>query len=261
MPRRVPVLRCWAGLVCAWALLLGAWAPPGARAGEEEDRMAEMFGGKQFGRGKEKKAPAVKADLPFIRCSACEAIVEQALLSTHYKQAGRAQAQEADILEDLESMCDPDSDSGEWITKIDLLEEGSQLTLKPMGIPGECGSECRTIARSCETLMEEADLVEFSQALWKASRRSMSLEQKLALSDLLCKDQTNACKRKTPPLPKGRSPGPAFKPLTSEDLSLRNTMRGLRKAGMGGTLFNKDQIMGMKGMGGMDGEAEAAEEL
>jgi hypothetical protein len=32
-----------------------------------------------MGKREEKKAPAVKADLPFIRCGACEAIAKQAL--------------------------------------------------------------------------------------------------------------------------------------------------------------------------------------
>jgi hypothetical protein len=42
----------------------------------ESDAMAEMFGGQQFGRGKDKKAAAVKADIPYIRCGTCEAIVK-----------------------------------------------------------------------------------------------------------------------------------------------------------------------------------------
>lgn len=57
-----------------------------------------------------------------------------------------------------------------------------------------------------------------------------------------------------------RKPGPEFKALSEDDLSLRNTMRAMRKAGMGGTLFNRDEVMGMqdkvgtswKGGGGAD---------
>jgi hypothetical protein len=50
---------------------------PSAYASEESDMMADMLGGRQFGRGKEQKAPVVKSDLPFIRCGTCDAVVKQ----------------------------------------------------------------------------------------------------------------------------------------------------------------------------------------
>ncbi len=45
------------------------------------DMMAKKLGGKQFGRGKEKKDPAVKSDLKYIRCQTCEAIVKHAIMT------------------------------------------------------------------------------------------------------------------------------------------------------------------------------------
>ena len=41
--------------------------------------MADLLGGMRFGRGKDKKAPATKADLPYIRCGVCEGVVKQAI--------------------------------------------------------------------------------------------------------------------------------------------------------------------------------------
>lgn len=43
------------------------------------------------------------------------------------------QVSEADVLEQLEKMCDPDTDPGDWITQIDIVEKGSQLELKDTG--------------------------------------------------------------------------------------------------------------------------------
>ena len=44
-----------------------------------------------------------------------------------------AQFQEADIIQYLEDMCDPDSKAGEWITAIDLQEKEDELHLVEMG--------------------------------------------------------------------------------------------------------------------------------
>lgn len=43
------------------------------------------------------------------------------------------QKQEDELLEELESICDPDTDAGDWITHFDLQEKGSKLELVPMG--------------------------------------------------------------------------------------------------------------------------------
>ena len=51
------------------------------------------------------------------------------------------------------------------------------------------------MARSCVDLMEQADLTEISEALWAGTNRG-------ALSQKLCYDETNACKKRPPPLPK-----------------------------------------------------------
>ena len=37
------------------------------------------------------------------------------------------QVEEFQILEMLESLCDPDEEDGEWITRIDLVEDGEKL--------------------------------------------------------------------------------------------------------------------------------------
>lgn len=44
-----------------------------------------------------------------------------------------SQKQEDELLEELESICDPDTDAGDWITHFDLQEKGSKLELVPMG--------------------------------------------------------------------------------------------------------------------------------
>lgn len=46
------------------------------------------------------------------------------------------QLEEADIIERLEKMCDPDTDQGDWISQFDLVEQGDTLKLVDMGVVG-----------------------------------------------------------------------------------------------------------------------------
>lgn len=48
----------------------------------------------------------------------------------------RRQLDEAELIEKLEKMCNPDAADGEWITQLDLVEEGSKLEVKDMGKVG-----------------------------------------------------------------------------------------------------------------------------
>lgn len=48
----------------------------------------------------------------------------------------RSQFQEADIIDRLEKICDPDKEAGEWITMVDLQEEGDKLKVVDMGHVG-----------------------------------------------------------------------------------------------------------------------------
>jgi hypothetical protein len=45
----------------------------------------------------------------------------------------RPQLQEADIIEVLELMCDPDSKHGEWLLKMDMVEQGDTLRVVNTG--------------------------------------------------------------------------------------------------------------------------------
>ena len=43
------------------------------------------------------------------------------------------QVKEADILERIEKMCDPDQDDGDWITRYDIVESADALKLHDTG--------------------------------------------------------------------------------------------------------------------------------
>lgn len=54
--------------------------------------MAEMLGGTRFGRGKDKKAPVTKADLPYIRCGVCESVAKHAVIVVENMRSMATQA-------------------------------------------------------------------------------------------------------------------------------------------------------------------------
>lgn len=151
-----------------------------------------------------------------------------------------------------------------YFSRLGGLYAGSSLSLFHVSLPGECQEQCRTIARSCHDTMEAADLGVVSEAIWKGAKRAQVTPsypplippltpdlKRSQVSQLLCRDQTRACRKKAPKTPANRLPGSEFKALSEEDAKMRDTMRNLKKSGMGGTLYSRDEMMDrMKERGG-----------
>lgn len=51
---------------------------------------------------------------------------------------------------------------GEWVAKIDLVQEGDQLLLGHQPSFGHCEKECRTIEQACNDVIDKAD-TEFTE--------------------------------------------------------------------------------------------------
>jgi hypothetical protein len=61
-----------------------------------------------------------------------------------------SQLQEADIIDKLEKICDPDRPAGEWITHYDLQEDGDQLKMVDMGqVRSTCVEPSACILLTC----------------------------------------------------------------------------------------------------------------
>lgn len=216
-----------------------------------------------FGGGKsENKIPAVKSDIKYIKCQVCETYVKHAVRSVK-KMRDEAtpshKVREVDILESLEHMCDPDVDDGDWISTYDIVEEGTQLKLVETGAPSSCNSECRTIARACENLIEEVDLTELSGKLYSGTL------QRAALTNWMCREESDYCSSKVPPVPKDRARGPKHVPLTSDEIERRDMMRKMKKAGLKGTMYNRDNLQAemeeMREMGYDMGDLDDMDEI
>lgn len=57
---------------------------------------------------------------------------------------------------------------------------------------------------------------------------------RLQVTNWLCQEETDACKKAAPPLPRGRKPGPAFKPMDKQELDMQRMMASMQARALGG---------------------------
>ena len=76
------------------------------------------------------------------------------------------QVKELDLLELIEKIANPLKHQGEWISYLDIVESGDKLVLKEMKEEGKCGSECKTIQKAAESILESAD-TDIAEKLWQ----------------------------------------------------------------------------------------------
>merc|ERR1719409_1516087 len=72
---------------------------------------------------------------------------------------------EGAVQEFVEKMCNPLKPEGEWVSKIDLVQEGDQLQLASQPMSGKCLKECRTVEAVCEDVLDRAD-TQFTEILY-----------------------------------------------------------------------------------------------
>jgi hypothetical protein len=87
---------------------------------------------------------------------------------TRVLDARHLQVTEMEVIEKMEKVAQYDAEPGEWITKIDLVESGSTLKLVEHEELGECSSECKTIQRAAQDIVDSYD-TDMAEMLWKVS--------------------------------------------------------------------------------------------
>ncbi|KAI8476629.1 MAG: hypothetical protein J3K34DRAFT_243017 [Monoraphidium minutum] len=233
-------MRSLAALALAAAALLAAAAAPAAA---------------QYGMGGGMPPPdlplAVRSDVPYIKCAVCELFVRQAgrtvkMMREEVKGKPGKHLEEGELMERLEKLCNPRGSEGDWMRRLDMVEEGGAIKLEDMGQIGKPTTETSTIARACAMVSDEVDLADLSEALFLGKTRAQ-------LTQMACYDMTNACKKKPPPLPEDRKDGPEFEAMDPEDAKKEQLMAKLKEAGLGGQMYDRESLGQMGGMGGMGG--------
>lgn len=206
------------------------------------------------GMPKKPKPSPLNDDLPFIKCPVCEKmaaeahkriseIVEAAPAAKSSKRRFETSSHTGDVTAQVESLleniCDADADGkegrtkdGRWLAEYDIAKDGQTLTLKHMG-PGHCRRECRTIAKSCETVLAKLSDGDddLSEVLLKAVREKQSVGM---VAQRMCTKLAGVCKKKKTPLwPEGKPrKNEQFKAKDKKDTDLEDLLASM--GGMGG---------------------------
>mmetsp|Transcript_9208 Transcript_9208/g.20146 ORF Transcript_9208/g.20146 Transcript_9208/m.20146 type:complete len:309 (+) Transcript_9208:200-1126(+) len=242
----------------------------------EEEEMLEAMGvrGQPMGRkNQEPQAEVIKGDLKHISCGVCRKMVElayprsQEILEKRFKHKKKRAREtvdfdgEAAIQEYVETMCLPLKPEGEWVSKIDIVQDGTSLLLATQPSAGHCRRECRTVERACNDVLDKAD-TEFTEILFNGVRDGATLEQ---MQRYICNRAAGVCKKKPPPV-KNRPFDEKFKVMTAEEKQMIEMQANLKDSGMSGTMYRREDLAGMmdklgdltgmEGMEGMEGMGE-----
>ncbi|KAG2491405.1 hypothetical protein HYH03_010196 [Edaphochlamys debaryana] len=150
------------------------------------------------------------------------------------EEAGAKKVAEADILDRIEKMCDPDENDGDWLTHYDLVVEGDYLKMKDTGKMGKCKSECRTIARACEQIAEDLDLTDLSAMLYKGKKRA-------AISNWMCHESSDSCTVTTKHVHKDRV-DEEHVPMDPDEISSVKMLRNMKAAGLSGSMYSRETM-------------------
>jgi hypothetical protein len=215
--------------------------------------------------GKKEKAAPNKRDLPGISCASCQAVsyvmhdyVKQ-MYTELTEENRRAKAKssrykkkaldENHISEALDGVCNPDSDHGEWLRHYDITEvpvaEGDErkaLTLEWHEEVGKCGIECRTIALSCQNLLNDDidDRDELQEILY---RNKLSSKE---LVDKVCRSLTPRCTIERTLAPGYSRFNEEFTIVDEKELEMERLLEEMKASGLGSaSAYSRDDMAAM----------------
>ncbi|XP_015571636.2 uncharacterized protein LOC8265087 [Ricinus communis] len=206
------------------------------------------------------KKPVLSArteDIPYIKCQVCEKLAKELYQQVQKKQAEilPKKITEYQIIEIAENVCNLKKQEADWIMKIDIVEKGDKLELVEQDVEGQCNSECKTVEKACEEVMGYAD-TDIAEYIFSSKPNIDSLV------NYFCKDLTNACVKKPPPVPKDRTPGEPFEPKPSKDAEMEKIMRSMQD--MPGApnmqMYSREDLMNMKNFGNEDADDDEDED-
>lgn len=175
-------------------------------------------------------AKAIKSDVQYIKCGVCTEAVKQLSrqvtpLSGHTKK--HAKPSEQQIIDLAEDICDAASESGKWLKETRLKATDSQeLKLVSDWEKETCGEDCATLALACSETFGEYAL--------DAAELAYNGEKRSAITTAICREETNACTKKAPSLPKKHRKYKKMAKLVKEAKEKFNNMKK-RKAAEGKT--------------------------
>ncbi|KAJ9538618.1 hypothetical protein OSB04_031351 [Centaurea solstitialis] len=196
---------------------------------------------------------ARKDDIPFIRCQVCEKLAKELFEQVREKQAkiSPKKVSEYDVIEITENVCNLKKQEADWMLKIDIVEKGDRLELVEQDSEGQCGSECKTIERACQEVIGYYD-TDVAEYIYKKKPQLHSLTK------FLCKDLTEVCNTKPPPVPKGREPGETFVPKSAKEAEMEKMLKSMEgiPGAPGMKMYSREELMSGKNLDDEDDDDE-----
>ncbi|CAD5329448.1 unnamed protein product [Arabidopsis thaliana] len=164
-----------------------------------------------------------KEDVPYIKCQVCEKLSSRLhqLVKEKQQQISPKKISEYEIIEIAENVCNLKKEEADWMLKIDIVEKGDKLVLVEQPEEGMCNSKCKTIENACQKVIGYSD-TDVAEYIYKSKPDLVSLVNHL------CKDLTDACSKKPPPVPKDRVPGEPFVAKPSKDAEMDKILRSMQ---------------------------------
>ncbi|KAG5489730.1 hypothetical protein GH5_00611 [Leishmania sp. Ghana 2012 LV757] len=217
-----------------------------------------------------------------LRCDVCSFIVTNALYQVEAKReellAKRLQVREDNVLDEVESMCVPFKDQGQWIRQVALQVEEVAPSKRQVGksatattnyhmsvgvvdFYSKCGRICYTVAVLCEEWMDSGYMDGFSSRLVKDAKSGRNISDtahrdavfnSFCAPSPYCKKHASFVRKldatltKTPAL---REAIHADKPqaIQAEEREMETMLHRLtREQGQSADVFSRDEIRRMK---------------
>jgi len=166
----------------------------------------------------------------YIQCDVCKVTTKQMWRqSQKMKKSQKGKVGEEELLDLTETICDPFSEEGEWISYYDLVRKGDSLKMVDKKEPGRCRRECETIAKVCSEVMRENDIT-FSEQIYMGNVKRSALEKQVCY-----KGSKKFCGKKVKKLSKKSKAGKEkWEKVDEQERSLlRMQKQGLLKPGQG----------------------------
>lgn len=188
-----------------------------------------------------------KNELQYAECSVCKEtmkVIARNVSNLRKEKKKWEVLSEEVFLGYMENVCNPDTEQGEWILKLDLVPFKGRLRVEAKSSYGKCKTECQTISEICSKFMERHD-VAISEMLWKKAERSK-------LTNRVCKKLSKSCtKKRLKNLKKASAPlgQEQFEPMTDDEWQTHKLMRSMKDMpGMPGMeMYDRDDLKDMLG--------------
>lgn len=146
----------------------------------------------------------------------------------------------------LEDICDPASERGEWISKVDVVGVTGEFQLDIMDGYSECKSEeCKAVVKVCEDVRSSIGESEIAEKVY----RGHYMNSPEIFAKAFCNKMSEYCPGKPY---KGKRVDQKFETVDESAYKAKKMQKTLKDMGMGGQMYDRASLQEEFGdMGGM----------